>query len=82
MNDFGKKVAGIIRDGKHSIIIDKPEGKNIGEILTNANHSVRKDTTKPILTYIVVKDNKEYEVDDYGYEGNKFFVDLKWKKDL
>ena len=67
---------------KHSIIIDEPNGKDVFEILTNAKYDVRKDESKPILTYVVTKDNKEYDVDDYGYEDDKFFVDLKWKKDL
>ena len=67
---------------RHSILIDEPSGKDVFEILTNAKYDVRKDENKPVLTYIVTKDNKEYEVDDYGYEDDKFFVDLKWKKDL
>lgn len=61
---------------KHHILIDKPNGKDVFEILTNANYNVRKDTSKPVLRYIINYNNKDYEVTNYGWDGDNFFVDL------
>jgi len=67
-----------IKEGieKHNILIDKPSGKDVFEILTNANYNVRKDESKPILTYIINYNDKDYEVINYGWDGDNFFVDL------
>ena len=61
---------------KHSILIDKPNGNGVFDILKNANYNVRKDTSKPVLRYIINYNNKDYEVTNYGWDGDNFFVDL------
>ena len=61
---------------KHSIIIDRPKGNGVFEILKNANYNVRKDESKPILRYIINYNDKDYEVIDYGWDKDNFFIDL------
>ena len=61
---------------KHHILIDKPNGNSVFDILRSANYNVRKDTSKPVLRYIINYNNKDYEVTNYGWDGDNFFVDL------